>query len=302
MNVSKDFVAHGTDLNTNVVVFDQLGQVRVHAQVKSVANTFGAKQYCVVQFRVLSLVTLARMQIQLKLVTEGQFNSHDLVKEVVNGRIVVFFVDHVEARNQVGLRIGLDNGIKLRLNVTSTKEFEAAYDETHLKEREHAFDNLLNVVENGQFLFKRDEIAVVVENTAENVSKFDHSHHFFDKVFANAVENLFEERSIVDQLESELEFELEAVPDSVIFPLLLGWFQSHLVFQHLVEVPRIFPILSQGVHFNETFFRAPLGRDVEFVYSLRIVDAVLVGEAEKEVKTGTGSEMTVVNDRFGHHF
>ena len=94
------------------------------------------------------------MQIQLKLVAKGQFDSHDLVKEVVNGSVVVFFVDHVEPRNQVGLRVGLNDRVKLRLNVASSKQFESADDESHLEEREHAFDYLLDVVENGQFLFQ----------------------------------------------------------------------------------------------------------------------------------------------------
>ena len=91
------------------------------------------------------------------------------------------------------------------------------------------------------------------------MSKFDHSDHFLDKVFADAVEDLFEERPIVDQLERELEFELEAVPDSMILSLLLSRFQSHLVSKHLIKVPRIFPVLSQCVHFNETFFGATFG-------------------------------------------
>ena len=43
VHVSKEFVAYGTNFYTDVVVFDQLGQVRVHAQVESVANAFGAK-------------------------------------------------------------------------------------------------------------------------------------------------------------------------------------------------------------------------------------------------------------------
>lgn len=110
------------------------------------------------------------------------------------------------------------------------KQFETTNDESHLEQWEHLFDYLLNVMEYSKFLFERNWLAVIVEYTPENVPKFDHSHHFFDKVFADSIENLLEKRSVVDQLESELELELETVPNRMVFLFFLRWLQCHLIF------------------------------------------------------------------------
>jgi len=79
------------------------------------------------------------------------------------------------------------------------------------------------------------------------------------------------------------------------------WITHHLVFQVLIELQRVLPVLSQRINLEVTFFCAALGRHEELVVFLRVVNAVFVGQGEKEIKTGTCRKMSMMNCRLWHH-
>lgn len=142
------------------------------------------------------------MEVNLEaVVAKLHLGFHDLVKEAVNAWVEVLLVDHVEARDQIGQFVSLDDSIQLRLNVAPSEHFQSATDDSHAEERESCLNLLQTVLENCQFLGKRDGRAIVIEDTAENVAVFYDGDHLGDKVSGHLVQDALEEGLVVVQLE-----------------------------------------------------------------------------------------------------
>ena len=64
-------------------------------------DTFGTEQYCIVQFFIISRVTLARMQIHLKFTSHSGLCRKHLLDESIDRVIVVLFIHHVKANDKL---------------------------------------------------------------------------------------------------------------------------------------------------------------------------------------------------------
>ena len=91
---------------------------------------------------------------------------------------------------------------------------------------------------------------------------------FFDEVAGDSVKNSFEEGLVVVQLKSELEFELEPLPNLIILTVLGAGRKPHLFTQEVVEFSRVFPVLTQGVHLDEAWLVAAFLGNVELIGNL----------------------------------
>ena len=252
-------------------------------ECESMSNSLGAKQDGIVQFRVLATVGLARVQVDLEFVTELHLNGQHLLQKVVDRLVVVFFVHHVEATDHVGHFVSLDDSIELRLNVAIAEHLETADDQSHPEQWETLLDFLLTVLEDLDFLLKRNDVAIVIKDAAEDVSVLDDSAHFTDKVTRDSVQDALEERLVVVQLERNGKLMLEVLPDCMVLFDVRGWSESHLASEELVKFSSILPILAQSVHLDVALHVATFLRDVERVLTLRVVDTVFVGQVDKVV-------------------
>ena len=158
------------------------------------------------------------------------------------------------------------------------------------------------VLKDGNLFLERNHVAIIVEDAAEDMTVLNNSDHLVNEVTSGPVKNALEEGLVVVELEGELKFELETVPDGVVFPSGKGRQQSHLISQEQIKFARILPILSQCVHFDEAFFGASVGGDVELVRLLGVVYTVLVREGDQVVKACTRGQVSVVHRWFWHEF
>ena len=129
----------------------------------------------------------------------------------------------------------------------------------------------------------------------------NNSDHFLHELTSHFIQDTFEESLVVVQLECQLELELETLPNMVIFAHLGTRIAQHLLLEEIVEVIGVFPVLAQGVHFDKSFFAAALFRDVEFVRTLRVVDAVLVRQLNQHVHGGTRGQVSMMHCWLWHH-
>ena len=164
-----------------------------------------------------------------------------------------------------------------------TEHLESANDQSHPKEWESLLDLLLTVLEDLDFLLKRNDVAIVIKDAAEDVSVLDDSAHFTDKVTRDSVQDALEERLVVVQLERNGKLMLEVLPDCMVLFDVRGWSESHLASEELVKFSSILPILAQSVHLDVALHVATFLRDVERVLTLRVVDTVFVGQVDKVV-------------------
>jgi len=229
VDVAEDFVRYWARLYADVLLLDPLHQVRIHRQAEPMADALGSEQNSVKELRVFPIVGLSSVQVQLEAITKLHFHSHDLVEEVVDERVVVFFVDHVEARDQVGLGVGLDDVVKLRLDVVPSEHLEAANDKFHSKQGEAELDLFDAVLKDGQLFSEWNFCTIVVKEAAKDVAVFDHSHALDHEITGDSVQDSLEEALIVVELEGELELELETLPDCMVLTCACRRFQSHLV-------------------------------------------------------------------------
>jgi len=70
------------------------------------------------------------------------------------------------------------------------------------------------------------------------------SDHFLHELAGHLIQDTFEERFVVVQLECQLELELETLPYVVIFTHLGTRIAQHLVLEEIVKVRGIFPVLA----------------------------------------------------------
>ena len=201
VNVAEDFVRYRARLYADVLLLDPLYQVGPQRQAKPMADTLAPEQNSVKELRVFPTVALSSVQVQLEAITKLHFHSHDLVEEVVDGRVVVFFVDHVEASDQVGIRVGLEDVVKLRLDVVPSEYLEAANDKSHSKKGEAELDLLDAVLKDGQLFTKWNFGTIVVKEAAEDVFVLDHSHALVHEITSDSVQDSLEEALIVVELE-----------------------------------------------------------------------------------------------------
>ena len=136
VHVAENLVRDEACFNADVLSLHSLHQVRVHGQAKPMTYPLGAEEDSIDDLSVRALVRFTSVQVKLEAVTKLHFDSHDLVKEFVDGRVVVLFIDHIESRNQVGLRVGGDDVVELRLDMPSSEHLEATNNQPHSKKWE----------------------------------------------------------------------------------------------------------------------------------------------------------------------
>ena len=223
------------------------------------SNSLRTEQDSIVELSIFARVGLSRVEIHLEAISKLHFSGQDLVQEAINSWVIVFFVHHVEAGDHVRQRVCFNDSIQLRLNMAATKKFEAAANDLNSKQGESLLNLVLAVFESGKFLCQGNRVAIVIEKTAEDMSVFDHSDHFIDKVTADSIHNPLEKWFVVVQLERELELGLEIFPDSVVLSRIFGWEKAHLVSQILVKLFRVLPVLAKSIHLDEAFLLAAFG-------------------------------------------
>jgi hypothetical protein len=92
------------------------------------------------------------MKVELESVAKLHFGLQDLIKEVVDGGVVVLLVDHVEARDEVGPGVSLDNGVKLGLDMGTSEHLQTADNDLHSEDWEPRLNSLEALLENGELL------------------------------------------------------------------------------------------------------------------------------------------------------
>lgn len=99
------------------------------------------------------------------------------------------------------------------------EHLEAADNETHAEQRVARLNGLDTSIEDSKFFIQGNGFAIVVENAAHDMAVFHHSNKLVHEVTSRTVQNPFEERRIVVELEGQLELELETTPNSVVSAL-----------------------------------------------------------------------------------
>ena len=99
---------------------------------------------------------------------------------------------------------------------------------------------------------------IIVENLAKDESKFDYSDHFLDEITANAIQNTLKEAFVIDQLVCKTKYMLESLPYCVILFDLILCIEFHLLFEHLIKLFWVPPVLPQCVDLNISFFGAAI--------------------------------------------
>ena len=181
-----------------------------------------------------------------------------------------------------------------------SKAFQSANNQAHPKERESLLNLIDAVLKDGNLFFERNDIAIIVEHAAKNMAVLNNGNHLVYEVPSGPVKNALEEGLVIVELESELELELETVPDGVVLPCSRRRQQGHLVSQENIEIASILPILSQCVHFDVAFFSASVGGDMDLVRFLRVVNTILVREGDQVVKGCTRRQVSVVHRWLRH--
>lgn len=181
-----------------------------------------------------------------------------------------------------------------------SKAFQSANDQAHPKEGEPLLDLINAVLKDGNLFFERNDVAIIVEHAAKNMAVLHNGNHLVYEVPGGPVKNSLEEGLVIVELERELELELETVPDGVVLSRSRRRQQSHLISQENIEIARILPILSQSVHFDEAFFGASIGGDVELVRLLGVVNTILVREGDQVVEACTRRQVSVVHRWLWH--
>ena len=250
---------------------------------EAMPNSLGAQQDGIVQLRVLATVGLARVQVNLEFVAKLHFHGQHLLQEVVDGLVVVFFVHHVEATYHVGHFVSLDDSIELLLDVVTAKHLESADDQSHPEEWESLLEFLFTVLEDLNFLFEWNDVAIVVKDAAKDVPVLNDCAHFTDEVTRDSVQDALKERLVVVKLERDGKLMLEVLPDKMVLFHVIGRSESHLVSDKLVKFGGILPILAQSVHLDVALLVAAFLRHMEIVLTLRVVNTILVGQVNKIV-------------------
>jgi len=128
MHNAENFVRHGACLNADILLLHLFHQVWMHDQVKPMANSLGAQQDSIEELRVRTHVSLTSVEVQLEAIAKLHFDKHDLVKEIIDTWVVVFFIYHIESRDQVGHGVSCDDVVELGLDVASAEHLETAND------------------------------------------------------------------------------------------------------------------------------------------------------------------------------
>ena len=187
MNVTKKLVRHRACFYADILVFDLLHQFWMHGKLKAMTNSFGAEKYGISKLSVLSRICFTCVQIELEAIAKLHFDGHYLFEEIVNARVVVLFINHIESGDQVGLCVGFDDGIKLRLDMLFTKDFQSANDQAHSEKREALLDLIDTVLKNGQFFSQRYCLAIIVKHAAHDVAVLNDGAHFIQEITSNSV-------------------------------------------------------------------------------------------------------------------
>jgi len=151
--ITKNLIRYRAAFDTDVLVFDLLNEVGMHLEIESVPNALSAEQDSVKKLGVRALVWLTSVQIQLETISKLHLDCEDLLNKFIDSGIVVFFVNQVEAWDQVSFRISRDKSIKLRLNVVFAKHLKATNYQAHTEERIPPLDRFYAFVKDCKFFF-----------------------------------------------------------------------------------------------------------------------------------------------------
>ena len=167
----------------------------------------------------VSIVCLSAVKVNWKFSPHfGGFFSGivNLIEEISNRWSEILLIDHIKTNHHVSVLGGFKTCVKLRLDMVSSYNFQAACDNFHLEQREPILDLLLNLCKNRELSFEGKR-AIFIKDHAENVFPFNHSHHFFDQVFSHSVQDHLEKHVVVVQLHGHHELRLEVRPNHVVF-------------------------------------------------------------------------------------
>ena len=129
----------------------------------------------------------------------------------------------------------------------------------------------------------------------------DDRDHLFDKIPSHSIQNLFKEWLVMVQVIAEPKLWLKFFPNLVILSRRGRRFEREFLPQPIIKLLRIFPILAQSIDFDIAFFGAAVGRDMEVIILLGVVNAILVRKFEEQVNARASSQMSVMHGWFRHN-
>lgn len=100
----------------------------------------------------------------------------------------------------------------LLASVPNAKDLQAAIDNLYLEHGEAFLQRLLNALKDANLFLNRDDVAIVVEEAAEDVTELDNGDLLLDALATNVVQNLLKEVNVVVQVPAEVELGLELFP------------------------------------------------------------------------------------------
>jgi len=109
--VTENEIAYRTAFNANFILLDHAHQSWMICQMETVTNSFGTKQNGIIQLLVLSRVALSCVKVQI----EGNIQFFCFLlgcvylrHEITNRQAKVFFLNHVEPDDHVGVLLCLE--------------------------------------------------------------------------------------------------------------------------------------------------------------------------------------------------
>lgn len=146
-HVPKNEVRNGATFDADLLFFHDFLQFGVIREMESVADSFGIQQDGVVELEIVSIRTLAAVEINRELNTHGSSfctGRVNLWQKLVDLRREVLLIDHVESDHHVRVLFALEECVDLALDVVLAHNLEAASDDFHLEEWVHILNLLLD--------------------------------------------------------------------------------------------------------------------------------------------------------------
>jgi len=251
------------------------------------ADALGVKKNSIEKLCVFAFVALTCMEVYLEALAQLLFGCQDLLEELVDFQVVIFFVDHVKATDDVFVALFLnpllsfDAGVEHSLNVWLSNDLEATVDDLHAEERVKGLNVFENTVEDLKLLPNCQRFSLVVEEHTENMAIFDHSDHFADVVLAGLVEDLFKEGRVIIKSVCKHKLVLESFPNFVVFGV--DRMEENFVLDFLIELLSALGVLTQLVDLHVGVFVASVLGAEEIVLFFGVVHLIIVSKLNQEI-------------------
>jgi len=156
---------------------------------------------------------------------------------------------------------------------------QSTVDNGHFQEWILLLQSLDNFLDNIQLSLDSDRVAVIIDDTVEDVSELDDHDVLLDEGVEDLVQEVLEELVVVQQLQGQSELVLEVHPNSVRFPCL-DLLRSEQDFFFKVSIKRLgtFPVLPKLVTFHKPFLLHLILGHLDYVHVLVIVHVVPIGQ------------------------